>query len=216
MSVGRRLAYALAALIVLAVVVVVLITLTSSSGSPTKTTAGTPTTNAPTPGSRHRGKHAVVPANVTVSVLNGTPTLHLASSVSSQLSSLGYKRGVVNNAGVQTQTTTQVAYLPGFKRDAIAVAKALKLPTADVAPLGPATQCPAPTPCAGNVVVTIGADMAGGATANTTPATNTTTGAGTGAGQSATNPVGTSTGAGTSTAPGAATGASTSATSTGG
>ncbi|MHB8692443.1 MAG: LytR C-terminal domain-containing protein [Solirubrobacteraceae bacterium] len=212
-SVGRRLAYGLAALIVLAVVVVVLITLTSSSGTATKTN-GTPTTNAPAPGQHHR-KHAVIPANVTVSVLNGTATAHLAGNVLSQLVSLGYKQGYKGNAGVQTQTTTQVAYLPGFRRDALAVARALKLPSADVAPLGPATQCPAPTPCAGNVVVTIGADLVGGATANTTPATNTTTPTSTGAGQSATNPVGTSTGAGTTTAPaGAVTGANTSATST--
>jgi hypothetical protein len=201
-------------LIVLAVVVVVLITLTSSSGTATKTN-GTPTTNAPTPGQHHR-KHGVIPATVTVSVLNGTATAHLAGSVSTQLLSLGYKKGYVGNASLQTQTTTEIAYLPGFKRDALAVAKALKLPTADVAPLGPATQCPAPTPCAGNVVVTIGADLNGGATANTTPATNTLTPTSTGVSQSATNAVGTSTGAGTTTAPGAATGASTSATSTGG
>jgi hypothetical protein len=216
-SVGRRLAYGLAALIVLAVVVVVLITLTSSSGSATKTNAGTPTTNAPTPGSHHRTKRAVVPANVTVSVLNGTATAKLATNTSSQLITLGYKKGYVGNASLQTQSTTEVAYLPGFKRDALAVAKALKLPSADVAPLGPATQCPAPTPCAGNVVVTIGADMNGGATANTTPATNTTAGTSTGGVQSTTNPVGTSTGTGTGAAPaGAATGANTSATSTGG
>jgi LytR cell envelope-related transcriptional attenuator len=83
--------------------------------------------------------------------------------VALNLSTAGYKRGTVTNATDQTRTTTTVAYLPGFRRDAVAVATSLKLPASSVAPVDQPTEsvaCPPPAACAANVVVTVGSNLA--------------------------------------------------------
>jgi hypothetical protein len=69
----------------------------------------------------------------------------------------------VATATDQTHTTTQVAYLPGFRNVALKVAASLKLSPGSVQPIDPATQavaCPPPAPCTANVVVTVGTDLA--------------------------------------------------------
>jgi hypothetical protein len=150
-------------LTIVAGVIVALVLITSSGGT-NKTLAGsqTPTTNAPGahPGTR---RAAFTPANVTVAVLNGTATAGLAHRVSQNLSALGYRPGSVVTAPDQTRTATVVAYLPGYRDDALHVARALKLGSASVQPVDPATKavaCPPPTTCTANVVVTVGADLA--------------------------------------------------------
>jgi hypothetical protein len=115
---------------------------------------------------------AVVPSTVTVSVLNGTDTSDLARTVSNKLQATGYKKGNVGNYGnSQTKTSTVVEYMRGDKRDALAVASALKLPPKSVQPIDTTTQqvaCPpANGPCTSAVVVTVGSDLAGLATATT-------------------------------------------------
>ena len=58
--------------------------------------------------------------------------------------------------------TTIVAYLPGFKRDAEAVAATLKLGPSVVQPVDQNTQsvaCAGANPCTANVVVTVGANL---------------------------------------------------------
>ncbi|MGO9495297.1 MAG: LytR C-terminal domain-containing protein [Solirubrobacteraceae bacterium] len=112
---------------------------------------------------------AVSPATVTVAVLNGTSTNGLAGDVSTKLHGDGYQKGYVGNfTSNQTQTSTAVLYLPGYKRDATSVATALKLRPAAVQPIDSSTQqiaCP-PTsgPCKSSVVVTVGSDLASLAT----------------------------------------------------
>jgi len=111
----------------------------------------------------------VNPATVTVSVLNGTNTNGLAGDVSSKLHGDGYQRGYVGNfTANQTQTSTAVLYLRGYKRDATAVATSLKLRPASVQPIDQGTQqiaCPpAQGPCKSSVVVTVGSDLASLAT----------------------------------------------------
>jgi hypothetical protein len=147
-----------------AAVVVGLLALTSGGSSVKANSSTLPASNATTR-TRHTQPASINPANVTVAVLNGTATAQLANRVGVLLHTAGYKDGTITNAPDQTHTATVVAYLPSFKRDALAVAKALKVPTGSVQAIDPNTQavaCPAaPAPCPANVVVTVGADLAG-------------------------------------------------------
>jgi hypothetical protein len=56
-----------------------------------------------------------------------------------------------------------VGYLPGFKADAQAVAKSLKLSSASVQAADQSAQgvaCSGQTPCNADVIVTVGSDLA--------------------------------------------------------
>ncbi|PZS14957.1 MAG: hypothetical protein DLM64_00675 [Solirubrobacterales bacterium] len=142
-------------------VAVVLLLVTTGGGVKQAANRSTATTNAPT--HRRSRSSTVNPASVTVAVLNGTATQGLARTVATKLGGAGYKQGTVSTATDQTRTATVVAYLPGYKRDALAVASSLKLSSASVAPVDPSTQgvaCPSTTACPANVVVTVGADLA--------------------------------------------------------
>ena len=120
--------------------------------------------------SRRTASVAVVnPATVTVAVLNGTSTNGLAGDVSNKLHGDGYQKGYVGNfTANQTQTSTAVLYMRGYKRDATSVATSLKLRPAAVQPIDQSTQqiaCPpASGPCKSSVVVTVGSDLANLAT----------------------------------------------------
>jgi hypothetical protein len=156
----RRIAAVLIGALVLAGAVVALIVATSSSGTPARSTAGL-TTNAPAPTTRHAP--AFNPATVTVAVLNGTATNHLAHRMAQRLMAKGYRTGKVATASDQTHISTIVAYLPGYRADALHVAAALGLGRASVQPIDSSTQqvvCPGNGACPANVVVTVGADLA--------------------------------------------------------
>jgi hypothetical protein len=160
---GLRIALLAAGALVIAGIVVALLHFTGSGGNPNSTRASA-TSNAPgTSTTRHRRTVTVAPSTVTVSVLNGTATNGLAGRISNQLTNAGYKPGKVATASDQTRTATIVAYMPGHKTAALAVAKSLKLGPASVQPVDPATQivaCPASTACTSQVVVTVGTDLA--------------------------------------------------------
>jgi hypothetical protein len=160
---GLRIALMAAGALVIAAIVVALLHFTGSGGSSNPTRASA-TSNAPnTSTARHKRTVTVVPSTVTVSVLNGTATNGLAGRISNQLTNAGYKQGRVATASDQTRTATIVAYMPGHKNEALAVAKSLKLGPASVQPVDPATQavaCPVPTDCTSQVVVTVGTDLA--------------------------------------------------------
>jgi LytR cell envelope-related transcriptional attenuator len=158
---GLRIAIAVVAALVVAGIVVVLLKATSSGGSPSSSTNASVTNNATTPARRKRAV-ALSPSAVTVAVLNGTASNGLAGRISNQLTGAGYKQGRVATASDQTRTATIVAYLPGDKRDALAVAQSLKLGPASVQPIDPSTQavaCPGSTTCTSQVVVTVGTDL---------------------------------------------------------
>ncbi|MGZ4246837.1 MAG: LytR C-terminal domain-containing protein [Solirubrobacteraceae bacterium] len=161
---GLRIAMLAVGALVIAAIVVALLHFTNSGGSSPNSTRASNTSNAPsTSTARHKRTATVVPSAVTVSVLNGTATNGLAGRISSQLSSAGYKPGRVATASDQTRTATIVAYMPGHKTDALAVAKSLKLGPASVQPVDPATQavaCTVSTQCTSQVVVTVGTDLA--------------------------------------------------------
>ena len=111
----------------------------------------------------------VQPSTVTVAVLNGTDTSGLAGAVSNKLHTAGYQKGYVGNfTANQTQSSTSVLYMRGYKRDAVAVATALKLRPATVQPIDQSTQqivCPSSSgTCKSAVVVTVGSDLASLAT----------------------------------------------------
>ncbi len=112
---------------------------------------------------------AVKPSTVTVAVLNGTSTNGLAGDVSNKLDTAGYQKGYVGNfTANQTQTATSVLYTRGAKRDAAAVAAALKLRPTVVQPIDQSTEqiaCPpSSSPCKSTVVVTVGSDLSNLAT----------------------------------------------------
>jgi hypothetical protein len=162
-SLGLRIALLAAGALVIAAIVVALLHFTGSGGSPNSTRASN-TSNAPgTTSTRHKRTVTVAPSTVTVSVLNGTASNGLAGRISNQLTNAGYKQGSVLTASDQTRTATIVAYMPGHKADALAVAKSLKLGPASVQPVDPSTQavvCPGSTECTSQVVVTVGTDLA--------------------------------------------------------
>ena len=158
----RGLGIALAALGVIGIVVVLLIVTGSlGSSSSSSSSSSSRASNAPRD---HRVRAATInPATVTVSVLNGTATNGLAHRLLQRLAGVGYKQGTQGNAPLQTHTTTTVAYLPGFKREAEAVATSLKLGPSVVQPVDQNTQsvaCSGQNPCTTNVVVTVGANLA--------------------------------------------------------
>jgi hypothetical protein len=136
-----------------------LLVLTSGKATRHSSTVASRTTNAPVPSQ----PVAFNPRTVTVAVLNGTGTTGLAHRTALRLAVAGYRQGTVATATDQTQTVTQIAYLPGYKSDAIRVAGTLKLSSAAVQPIDPGTRavaCPPPAACTANVVVTVGADLA--------------------------------------------------------
>jgi hypothetical protein len=170
--IGRG-AIVLATGLVVVVVVGVLLVVTNSGGGNGSTTAAKSSRSTSTPSSTRKssGKAkspaAVTPSTVTVAVLNGTSTPNLAHGISQKLSAAGYKPGDIATATDQTQSSTIVGYLPNAKRDALAVAKALKLGSASVQAVDPNNRAVAcngsTTSCPAQVIVTVGTDLASNA-----------------------------------------------------
>jgi hypothetical protein len=163
-SLVARLAPWLIALAALGVVVVGLLVLTGGNGQPTAASNAARREAA----ADRRARHAFRPADVTVSVLNGTQVNNLAHDTGQRLASYGYKEGNIATAANQTQQTTIVAYTRGHRQDALHVAKTLGLHPSAVAPVDPATlqvACPSTAPCSSDVIVTIGQDLANAPTA---------------------------------------------------
>ncbi len=149
---------ALLGLLVVAAAVAAVLVVTSNKSSSSSTTGASRTPGAPST----RQPVSFNPRGVTVAVLNGTGTTGLAHRTAVRLTSAGFKQGTVATATDQTRTSTQVAFLPGYRTDAMRVASTLKLPTGSVAPIDPGTRavaCPPPAACTTNVVVTVGSDL---------------------------------------------------------
>lgn len=163
-----RAPFVLAFVLALVVIVGVLVLLTNSG----QTTQNTPapgaarSTDATSSAKARKAKAAatVAPSSVTVAVLNGTLTSNLAHDISTKLQSAGYRQGTIATATDQTHTSTIVGYLPNDKRDALVVAKSLKLGPASVRVVDPNNRSVAcngsATTCPAQVVVTVGADLA--------------------------------------------------------
>jgi LytR cell envelope-related transcriptional attenuator len=166
-GVGRVFVILAALLGVAAVVTGVLVIKNINSSSSKSKPASASSAAARSTAANHRATPvaAVNPHTVTVAVLNGTNTNGLAGKVSDKLDAAGYQKGYVGNfTPNQTQNSTLVQYMRGYKRDASAVATSLSLPPASVQLLDSATQqiaCPpAQGPCKSAVVVTVGSNLA--------------------------------------------------------
>jgi hypothetical protein len=177
---ARRLVPLLIALAAAAVIVVALLVITGS-GSPSNAVVHHPARTVATRGRQRQGP-AVVPANVTVAVLNGTAVTNLAHDVALRIGSAGYKEGTIATAADQTHAATIVGYLPGHQRDALAVARTLGLRRSSVQPAdtqATGVACAGGTgstaggastasSCSADVIVTVGADLAAAASGSTT------------------------------------------------
>ncbi|HSO99569.1 MAG TPA: LytR C-terminal domain-containing protein [Solirubrobacteraceae bacterium] len=165
---ARRVLLAVLALAAIAGAVVVLLVVTSGGGSNRTVTTTTSPTGAPATHPRHRRTTttSVAPGSVTVAVLNGTATNGLAHRVAVKLTGGGFRQGNVSTAVDQTRTATTIAYLPGQRKAALAVASALNLGSAAVAPADQTTRTVAcqglsTAACSAQaVIVTVGSDLA--------------------------------------------------------
>jgi LytR cell envelope-related transcriptional attenuator len=153
---------------VVAVIVAVLVVVTAGGGGSTQTSSTAASRSTTNRATRHRSPSAAVaPASVTVAVLNGTATSHLAANVMTKLTTVGYKPAATpTNATSQTVTATVVGYTqPTFRADAASVARTLKLGSTSVQAVSPGDRvkvCPTAA-CPAQVVVTVGSDLAAAA-----------------------------------------------------
>jgi hypothetical protein len=76
-----------------------------------------------------RKRAAVVPANVTVAVLNGTTVSGLAGQLGEEVEASGFQLGTVANSADQEQQRAEsvVLFAPGHEREATAVSRRLKI-----------------------------------------------------------------------------------------
>jgi hypothetical protein len=171
---GRRVSpvfFVLAGILAVAVIAAVLVFVAgsnNSSSSSSSSSASNPA-SATTATRAAKGKHrssataTVVPSAVTVAVLNGTATNHLAADVLGKLTAAGYKGGATQNASETGVTSTIVGYTsPSARSDALAVAKSLNLGPASVQAVSQGDRlkvCGSSTACPAQVVVTAGDDL---------------------------------------------------------
>ena len=105
----------------------------------------------------------VNPTHTRVAVLNGTDTQNLAADVSARLNKVGFQQGDTANFVNASQGSTTVGYLPGFRAQGLAVAKALSVSGGDVHPVSSQARqlvCPGgASSCQDQVVVTVGANL---------------------------------------------------------
>lgn len=94
----------------------------------------------PEEGGKKKQRKAVVPANVTVAVLNGTTVPNLAQQISEQVAQHGFDVGTVANSADQAQQRAEsvVLFAPGHEREATAVSRRLSINQRQ--PIDPASQ----------------------------------------------------------------------------
>jgi hypothetical protein len=80
-------------------------------------------------GGGQKKRAAVVPAEVTVAILNGTTVPNLAKQISERVASQGFDVGTVANSADQEQQRAEsvVLYAPGHEREASAVSRRLSI-----------------------------------------------------------------------------------------
>jgi LytR cell envelope-related transcriptional attenuator len=176
-----RLALVAASVVAVIVVIVAVLVLVNRGSSPTtaqnaaSTGAAKSTSTRAGQRTRHPAAVTVTPSAVTVAVLNGTTTAHLAADVMSKLNSAGYKSGATTNAPEQNLTSTIVGYTqPSFRADALAVAKSLNLGPASVQGVSQGDRsaaCPGAASCPAQVIVSLGSDLSSVASSAATAST---------------------------------------------
>jgi hypothetical protein len=147
--------------VAVAIVAVLIFIATRLFGSGSPSTTGSHSANNAAQTSHHAASGGPPPQSITVAVLNGTNTSHLASGAWARLEARGYRRGAVANAPSQSLSATSVGYTHGRRSAALEVARDLGLGSGAVAPVAAARLADA----ARNgrrpqVVVTLGGDYA--------------------------------------------------------
>ncbi len=104
-------------------------------------------------GGEAKTRAAVDPADVTVSVLNGTTVQGLAATVGDSVEQQRFQLGTVSNFSDQERAESVVLFAPGAERDAAEVGRRLKI--AQREPIDPSSQSQAGD---ATVVVVVGAD----------------------------------------------------------
>ena len=126
-------------------------------GTPAREGAAVPSGEDTDEGGQGKKRRAVVPANVTVAVLNGTTVAGLAKQVADEVESQGFNVDTVANTSDQDQQRADsvVLFSPGHAREAVAVSRRLKINQRQ--PIDPGSQ-----QLAGDatVVVITGGDLA--------------------------------------------------------
>jgi len=160
-SLGSTLRLLAAAIVIVAILIFVATRLFSSSPSKPSgshsTTSSSSTTTGKTTTSNAAGA-GFVASRITVAVLNGTATSHLASGAMAVLAGKGFHQGMVSNAPAHVSTSL-VGYTHLHHRAARVVAADLGLPPSDVHPVDHASLVFAErNGSRPQVVVTLGSD----------------------------------------------------------
>jgi hypothetical protein len=69
----------------------------------------------------------IVPAEVTVAVLNGTTVPGLAAQIGDRIETFGFDLGTVTNSTDQQRAESVVLFAPGHHREAVAVGRRLSI-----------------------------------------------------------------------------------------
>jgi len=78
-------------------------------------------------GNTRGGRSAVDPGSVTVAVLNGTTVPGLAAQIGDSVENQGFQLGTITNSTDQQRAESVVLYAPGAEKEAIDVARRLKI-----------------------------------------------------------------------------------------
>ncbi len=122
-----------------------------------KATSTRPSTSVSTPGASTTTT-TVAHAKVTVLVANGTQEPNAAAHFSEQLQQQGWNVAVPTNTTSAASSTT-IYYAPSQQQAAGVIASELQVPMTGVQPMS--ATVPVPNPTGIDVVVVIGADLAG-------------------------------------------------------
>jgi hypothetical protein len=130
---------------------------TGGGATPAVNDGGSSGSDQSSDGGDQKQKPAIVPANVTVAVLNGTTVPGLAKQVGDKVTARGFRLGTVANTADQEQQRAEsvVLFSPGHRDEAKAVSRRLSIIQRQ--PIDPGSQ-----QLAGDatVVVIAGADLA--------------------------------------------------------
>jgi LytR cell envelope-related transcriptional attenuator len=165
---------ALAVLILFVAATVLILGEIHPGGTAATTATSTPTTTATTATTKPAAKHSastttttIPPSKVVVMVANGSEVNGAAAAVTAKLRPGGWDLLTPTNAATSV-TATQIYYVAGYEKSAIAIATSLQLPTSVVAPY--TTAAPITSIGSALVAVVVGPDLADKASTTTTTA----------------------------------------------
>jgi len=124
-SIASTLKLLLAAIVIVVALILIAEHVFGGSGKSTPPSSGQNTNSVSTGG-------GPAPSTVTVSVLNGTHTQHLATTAWAVLGKLGFRQGAIADAPVQDHRITYIGFTGANRRAAVEVARDLNVATVHV------------------------------------------------------------------------------------